>query len=165
MAFLWQEMQQEVKTVKLRTAHYIATVFAAILLGAHPGFAATSAKLQVSATVLPFVSFNAAQRVTVYQVKSEDLIRGYIDLPNSITVNVRTNLSGGVPVMIDNWGQGKVLVKESGTGIFSDGTFNFNTNGFRRNTLISKIFDSRIVLPVDAREGVYTFSISMTPAI
>ena len=165
MAFLWQHTQQEVKSVKLRIAYYIATAFAVILLASNATFAATSAKIQVSATVLPFVSFNATQHVTTYQVKSEDLIRGYIDLPNVITVNVRTNLNGGVPVIVDNWGEGKVLVKESGTGNFSDSSFTLNTVGFRPNTLISKNFDSRIVLPADAREGVYPLTISMSPAI
>jgi hypothetical protein len=151
--------------VKLHKAHYIATVFAAILLVANPIYAATSARLQVSAIVLPFVSFYASQHVANYQVKSEDLIRGYIDLPNVITVNVRTNLKGGVPVIVDNWGEGKVLVKECGTGNFSDSSFTLNTVGFRPNTLISKNFDSRIVLPADAREGVYPLTITMTPAI
>jgi hypothetical protein len=68
-------------------------------------------------------------------------------------------------VIVDNWGEGKVLVKESGTGNFSDSSFTLNTVGFRPNTLISKNFDSRIVLPVDAREGVYPLTISMSPAI
>jgi hypothetical protein len=151
--------------VKLHNALYIVTAFAVVLLASHPGFAATSARIQVSATILPFVSFNATQHVTTYQVKSEDLKRGYIDLPNVITVNLRTNLNGGVPVIVDNWGGGKVLIKESGTGIFSDSSFTLNTAGFRTNTLISKNFDSRIVLPTDAREGVYPLTISMSPAI
>jgi hypothetical protein len=158
-------MMQEVESMKLRKAHYIATAFAVILLTANVTFAATSAKIQVSATVLPFVSFNAAQHVMTYQVNSEDLKRGYVDLPNAITVNVRTNLNGGVPVIVDNWGEGKVLVKESGTGNLPGSSFTLHTAGFRPNTFISKNFDSRIVLPADAREGVYPLTISMSPAI
>ena len=88
--------------MKLHKAHHIATLFAAILLAANPTFAATSARLQVSATVLPFVSFNASQHVTAYQVTSDDMKRGYIDLPNAITVNIKTNLNGEVPVIVDN---------------------------------------------------------------
>ena len=151
--------------MKLCKAHYIATAFAAILLVSNPTFAATSARLQVTATVLPFVSFNVTQHVTAYQVKSEDLVRGYIDLPNSITVNVKTNLNGGVPVIVDNWGSNRLLVKESGTENFSDSSFTLNTTGFRPNTLISKNFDSRIILPADAQEGVYPLVITMTPTI
>jgi len=151
--------------VKIRKALYILPAFSAVLLVSHLSFAATSARLQVSATILPFVSFNATQHVTTYQVKSEDLKRGYIDLPNAITVHVKTNMNGGVPVIVDNWGEGKVLVKESGTGIFSGSSFTLNTVGFRPNTSISKNYDSRIVLPADAQEGVYPLNITMTPAI
>jgi hypothetical protein len=146
-------------------AHQILIVFAVMLFGTYPAFAAASAKLHVSATVLPFVSFNAAQHVATYQVNGEDLKRGYVDLPNAITVNVRTNVNGGVPVFVDNWGAGKVLVKESGTGNFVESSFTLNTAGYRPNSLISKNFDSRIVLPADAREGVYQLTISMSPAI
>ena len=150
--------------MKLRIAYYI-TIAVAVILASNPTFAATSARIQVSATIIPFLSFHAAQHVMTYQVKSEDLIRGYIDLPNAITVNIRTNLNGGVPVMVDNWGVGKVLIKESGTENFSEGSFTLNTIGIRPNTLISKNFDSRIVLPADATEGVYPLSITMSPTI
>lgn len=153
------------KAMKPVKAHHIAIVFAALLFGTYPAFAATSARLHVSATVLPFVSFNAAQHVTTYQVNSEDLRRGYVDLPNAITVNVRTNISGGVPVIVDNQGGARVLVKESGTGSFQGSFFTLDTGGYRPNSLISKNFDSRIILPDDAREGVYPLTITITPAI
>jgi hypothetical protein len=147
-------------------AHHIAIVFAVLLFGSYPAFAATSARIQVTATILPFLNFNATQHIATYHVSSEDLKRGYVDLPNAITVNVRTNVSGGVPVIVDNWGGGgRVLVKESGTGNFRESSFTLNTAGYRANSLISKNFDSRIVLPADAKEGMYTFNISMTPAI
>lgn len=126
---------------------------------------AGSTRLQVSATVLPFLSFNAAQHVTTYQVHSEDLQKGYVDLSNSMTVNIRTNLNGGVPVVIENWGQGKVLVKESGAGNFSGSPFILDTAGCKTGAMISKNYDSRIILPPDAHEGAYTLAISMTPAI
>ncbi len=158
-------MLQEVKSVKLRKVHHIATAVMLILLAAQPGLAATSCQIRVSATILPYVSFNAAQHVMTYQVTSEDLKKGYVDLPNAITVNVRTNVNSGVPVIIDNWGNGKVLVKESGSASFSESSFTLNIAGYRLNSVITKNYDSRIILPADAQEGVYPFSISMTPAI
>ena len=146
-------------------AHHIAIVFAVMLFCTCPAFAATSARLHVSATVFPFVSFNAAQHIATYQVNSEDLRRGYVDLPNAITVSFRTNISGGVPVFVDNWGGGRILIRESGTGSYQESSFTLNTAGSRPNSFISKKFDSRIILPADAREGVYSLNISMTPAI
>ena len=151
--------------MKFFPVQYIATIFSVILVGSVPCFAAQSARIHVTAKVLPFLSFNATQHVTTYQVRSTDLKRGFIDLPSVITVNIRTNVNSGLPVIVDNWGNGKVLVKESGTGNFSDGPFILNVAVSRPGTVISKNFDSRIVLPPDAREGVYPLTISMMPAI
>lgn len=152
--------------MKLGTFILILSMTATIpTLSAPCNAVAGSTQLQVSATVLPFLNFNAAQHVTTYQVRGEDLRRGYVDLSRSMTVNIRTNLNGGVPVVIENWGQGKVLVKESGTANFSDSSFTLNTSGYKTGTMISKNYDSRIILPPDAQEGVYTIAISMTPAI
>lgn len=133
--------------------------FAAFL--AMPSFATTSAKIHVSATVLPYVNFNAVQNVYTYQVKSEDLQRGYVDLPDSITVNLRTNTQNGVNVMIENSGSGKVLVRERGTADFTESQITLNNAGYRRGEQISKRYDSRIILPVDAQEGTYPFAIAM----
>lgn len=151
----------------MRSSTYIEIlgiiIFAAFL--APPSFAATSAKLHVSATILPYVSFHATQDVTTYQVRNEDLLRGYVDLPSSITVTLRTNVQRGVNVIIDNGGYGKVLIKESGTGNFTDSLLTLNTAGYRPGEQISKHYDSRIVLPADALEGTYPFTIAMTPAL
>jgi hypothetical protein len=151
--------------VKVPKLSQFAIAFAVVLIGASPTFAATSARIQVSATIIPFVNFNAIQHVATYHVASEDLKRGFVELPNAITVNIRTNVNGGVPVIVENCGGGKILVKESGTVNFQGSSFTLTTAGFRPNSLISKNFDSRIVLPAVAREGVYPLNITMTPAI
>lgn len=135
------------------------------LLIAPCGYAATSARLHVSATVPPYVSLNATQRITSYQVRSEDLQRGYVDLPGAVTVTVKSNLSGGVPIMVDNGGAGRVLLRESGPGSFAEGSLTLATAGFLPYTVITKNLDSRIMLPADAREGVYPFAISVMSAL
>ena len=99
------------------------------------------------------------------QVRNEDLQRGYIDLPGSITVTLRTNVQKGVNVIVDSWGNGRVLIRECGTGNFADNVFTMNTTGYRTGELINKHYDSRIVLPADVQEGVYPLTISMTPAL
>jgi hypothetical protein len=108
---------------------------------------------------------NAIQKVSTYQINSEDIKRGYIDLPNSITVNVRTNLNAGVPVIVENLGTARVLVRESGRLVFEGSTFTLNTADYRPNTPISRNYDSRIVLSGDVKEGNYPLLISITPAI
>lgn len=149
----------------MRLSNFFTTLIIAILLSASTSFAATAAKVHVSATVLPFVSFDAVQHVTTYQVKSADIKRGYIDLPNSMTVKVRTNLTTGVSVIVENAGMGRVLIRESGRADFAGNTFTMNTADYRPNTQISKSYDSRILLSADAKDGIYPLIISMAPAI
>jgi len=106
--------------VRLSKVHFITIAFIGIL-ASNPTYAANFARLQVAATVIPFVSLNATQHVTTtYEIKSEDLIRGHIDPPNSMTVNVKTNLNGGVPVYAYNRGSGRIPVMESGYCLFTD---------------------------------------------
>lgn len=143
----------------------IALIMMTILTGPCCGFAATSAELQLSATVLPFVSFNAVQHVASYRVNSDDIKKGYVDLPNSVTVKVRTNLGTGVPVTVENSAGGNVLIRESGGADFQGNMFTMDTAGHRPNTPISRSYDFRILLSADAKDGTYPLAISMAPAI
>jgi hypothetical protein len=115
--------------------------------------------------VLPFVSFNAAQRVSNYQVQDVDIKRGYVDLPNAISIDIKTNVAERVPVIIEGGANCRILFKESGTELYSDSTFTVNTAGYRPNSLITKTYDSRIILPADTRKGTYPLVITMMPAI
>ena len=104
--------------MSLSKVHFITIAFIAILVS-NPTYAVTFAR---AATVVPFISFNVTQHVTTIEVKSEDLTRGCIDLPNnkSIAANVKMNFNRGVPVNVYNWGSGRILVKESGYYLFTD---------------------------------------------
>lgn len=149
----------------MKSSNFHATFITAMLLCASLCQGATPAKLQVSAAILPFVSFNAVQNVTTYQVNSADIQRGYVDLPNAITIKIRTNLNTGVPVIVENSGNAKVLIKEKGNSGFQGSTFTINAAEYRPNFPFSKNYDSRIILSADAQEGDYPLIISLTPAI
>lgn len=149
----------------MRSTMLLALIIVMALSGADAAFAAPSATLQVSANVLPFVSFNAVQHVTSYQVKSDDIKRGYIDLPASMTVSVRTNMNAGVPVFFENAGGASVLIRESGRTDFIDQLFTLNTDNYRPNTPISKRYDFRVLLSADSKDGTYPLMISMAPTI
>lgn len=146
-------------------ARRLAYIITLLLSGAPSAFAASSATLQVSATILPFVSFQAVQHVATYQVGSADIKRGYIDLPGSLTVNVRTNVAAGVPVVFENLAAGRILIRESGRNDFREGFFTLETGNHRPNTPISKRFDFRVLIPGDAKDGTYPLTISMAPTI
>jgi len=149
----------------MRWTGQLAFIVALALSGADPAFAASSATLQVTATVLPFVSFQAVQHVATYRVNGDDIKRGYVDLPASVTVNVRTNIAAGVPVAFESAGDAKILIRESGRGEFADGFFTLDTGNYRPNTPISKRYDFRVLIPSEAKDGTYPLAISMAPTI
>ena len=151
----------------MRSSNFSTALLVAIILvlGAPLCSAAASAKLHLSATVTPFLSFNAIQNVTTYQINSEDIKRGYVDLPNAITLQVRTNLNAGVPVMVENSGTAKLLFKESGRSGFAGNAFTVDSASYRFNTPIRKSYDSRIILSTDAQEGSFPLLLFITPAI
>jgi hypothetical protein len=149
----------------VNSSNFYATFIAASLLCASLCHAATPAKLQVSATILPSVSFNAVQNVTSYQVNRADIQRGYVDLPNAITIKVSTNFKAGVPVIVQNSGAAKVLIKEKGSPSFAGNAFTVDTSEHRPNVPFSKDYDSRVILSADTQEGDYPLIISLSPAI
>ena len=149
----------------MRSFNCLTLIAVIALSGAYPALGASSATLQVGAHVLPFVSFNAVQHVSTYQVKGEDIKRGYIDLPASMTVSVRTNLREGVPVFFENTAGASVLIRESGRTDFNGHSFTLNTDDYRPNTPISKRYDFRVILSGDAKDGTYPLMISMAPSI
>ena len=153
-------------------SHFTTVLISAIVLSASLCQAAASAKLRVSATVTPFISFNAVQNVSTYQINSDDLKRGYVDLPNSITIRMRTNLNTGVPVLVENSGTSGensgtagVLVKQSGSPSYLGSVFTLRIVDYHPNTPVSINCDSRVVLTVDAQEGNYPLVLSIIPSI
>lgn len=145
--------------------HFTRILVSSIVLSASLCHAGASAKLSVSATVIPFVSFTAIQNVSTYQVNGEDIRRGYVDLPGSITLRVRTNLFTGVPVVVENPGAARILVKESTSSLYGGSPFTLSTSDFHPNTPVSIPCDSRVVLPADAKEGSYPLAFSIIPSL
>lgn len=128
-------------------------------------FSSSSANLHVSATIFPRVNLRVNQHIMNYQVHNEDILKGYIDLPSSITVSLKTNTKSRIPLVIDNWEDGKVLVRESGAAGFTGNVFTVDTTGNRTNEPVNRNYDLRIMLPAEAREGIYPLNISVTAAI
>lgn len=148
----------------LRKSH-LALAFTAFLALSSPCLAGTSATLHVGATVKPWLKLTSTQHVATYQVSSEDLKKGYIDLANVITVTLSTNHPHGVRVLVGSSGAGEISLRESGTADFAASAVTLNPAEYRAGTMISKHFDSRITLPGDAKVGTYPLVLTVMPAI
>ncbi len=126
------------------------------------GQGATST-LTVCAKVLPLLKISTYQHVAQYQVTDHDLKRGYVDLPGSATVRVKTNENKSIGVTVLNEGPEKILVKESGTNNFSDSDGTLKIGQVKRGTETTRILDFRLILPQGVREGTYSLSIALNP--
>lgn len=149
--------------MKPRNLQYLSMI-AAILFITSTSFAATSAKVYVTATVPPSFRFDAIQHTATYQIGSDDIKRGYIDLPASMTVKVRSNLNADISVFVES-SAGSVLIRESGRENFVGNIFSLNIAGYHPNTQVNIQYDLRILLTTDAIEGRHPLIISMIPAI
>lgn len=143
----------------------IALTIAAAFVSVSPSFAASAARLQVSAIVSPFLSFQATQQVASFKVGMDEIERGYVDIPGALALSVRTNLKEGVPVLVENEGPAKISVKETGTAAFGDGPFTVSTANIATGSLITKRYDARVELPLGTRPGLHPFHLLVTPAL
>lgn len=143
---------------------YFAMLIAIILFNS-PSQSASSAVMQVSATIRPWVVFNAEQHVYRYSVTTTDIQRGYVDLPGSITVDIKTNISKEISVRFDSVNSGKILFKESTTQESFENEYTIRPDIHHPGELISKKIDSRVMLAKNIKEGVYELNVSMSPKI
>jgi hypothetical protein len=145
------------------------TVIYAILiisiLSSTPGLAASSAILQVSATIRPWVTFKAVQNLYSYRVTTADLQRGYVDLAGSITLEVKTNIQRDIPVKFSSENGENILFRESAGGSFFENEYRLYPDHRSPMEVISLKIDSRIMLTNNSKEGVYPLSVSMSPEI
>ncbi len=67
-----------------------------LLLGGRGALAGDATRVQVSATVPGQASITAVSAPTQVQLAEADVARGYLDLPQTLEIAVRTNLPRGV---------------------------------------------------------------------
>ena len=145
------------------------TVVCAILmiftLSSSPSLAASSAVLQVSATIRPWVTFSAVQHLHSYRVTSADIQRGYVDLAGSITLEIKTNINRDISVKFSSEGGERVLFRESAGGSFFENEYRLYPDRRSPMEVVSRKIDSRIMLTNNSKEGEYPLTVSMSPEI
>jgi len=163
MAQLWLYISTEDRAMRFLRVSF--AILAAIFIFNSPCQAASSAVMQVSATIRPWVIFNAVQHFYSYKVTSVDLQRGYVDLVGSITLDIKTNIRKEISVKFNSGNGERVLFKESAGGSFFENEYTLHPDSQRPGENISRKIDSRIMLANNSKEGVYALSVSMSPEI
>ena len=136
-----------------------------LILSSLPGLAASSAVLQVSATIRPWVTFKAVQHLYSYRVTAADLQRGYVDLDRSITLEIRTNIRRDIPVKLSSESGERILFRDSAGGSFFENEYRLVPDHQSPAEAISRKIDSRIMLTSNSKEGEYPLNVSMSPEI
>lgn len=116
-----------------------------------------NARLQVRATVLPWVKTQATQQTASYQVTGADIAKGYTDLTAAISLQIQTNIvHGKLLLQVTNLGAEQVLVKQTST--VSEQIFIPLVAG---NPQEIQTYDLRVVLPPAVVIGTYPLHLSM----
>lgn len=149
----------------MRALRVSFAILVAIILFNSPCQAAASAFMQVSATIRPWVVFNAVQHIYSYNITAADLQRGYVDVAGSITLDIKTNIRKEISVKFTSETGEKILFKESTGGSFFAGEYTVDPGSQRPGDVIIRKIDSRIMLANNSKEGVYALSVSMSPEI
>lgn len=148
----------------MRTTRFALIIALLVTLSmAHTAcFAAATSTIHVSATVLPWVNFNAEQHVISYRVTDEDLKRGYIDLPASVTVHLKTNVKKQVAIFVQNTGSERIAIRLAGSGRFLEDFVTINSAEYKVGEMISSSMDTRVIFSGESKEGTYTLNIPLT---
>jgi len=119
---------------------------------------ASTATLQVHATIRPYLNFSASQSVVSYRVTASDIRRGHIEIPQALTIQMKTNIRDEIRFDVASGGPERVLLKT--TGGLSDAV---HLAAASPAALVSRTLDMRIVLPSGTREGVYPLQMALMP--
>lgn len=149
----------------MKTLFAICIMLSILTLSSPQGFAASSAFMQVSATIRPWASFSAVQNMHSYRVTAVDLRRGYVELAGVITVEIKTNIERDIPVRFTSEGGEKIFFRESAGGAFFESECRLVPDRVVPMQVTRKFIDSRIMLTSTSKEGEYPLNVSMTPEI
>jgi len=96
----------------------------------------------------------------MYRVTSEDIRRGYVDVPASASVTVRTNERRPVTITAAANDEQTILIRESGAASFSQSAgVSVPTPGAET----VKELDCRIMLAQNTKEGSYPLVVALAP--
>lgn len=129
-------------------------------------YAATAtASLHISVTIRPWLKLNTEQIITSYHVSSKDLMRGYIDLPSSAVINIKTNEKRPIVITTSSEGGEKILVKASGAGSFPVLASSLEIGRLQPGVAITKTLDYRVILPQGTHEGTYALNVTVSSQV
>lgn len=142
---------------------WITSLLLLLALGLPAVAAASQTRLHVSATVTPWLEFSAQQHVRFYQVDAADLERGFVDLPEAMTIRVRSNIGHPIAFRILGNDGRTIRVRESGAGLPGKNDNLLLVDATHAQQALSKSLDVRVMLPENAETGRYPLTTTLIP--
>ncbi len=119
---------------------------------------AASTSVRVSARILPWMNVTATPLVSSYRVDAEAIQRGFIDLPNSLSIELSTNLRSDIDLSLESFGPERVVV---GNGS-SSGSDMIRFATLASNTPVTRSVNLRVILPQGIEQGDYPLQLSVS---
>lgn len=140
----------------------IPLALAVAILAGQPAFAATSS-VEVSAFIRATASCSVDLQPGSVRVSADDVRRGYVDLPASSRVRVRTNSSNGYMLVLEVESSefDAVVLEESGERVEIRGT-GFVERPFRGRAEVVSELGYRLLLNPATQPGVYAWPVSLS---
>lgn len=136
---------------------FAGLLLCAALLTPSPANAA-STSVRVSARILPWLDVSATPLVSSYRVDNEDIRRGFVDLPNALSIRLATNLRSDIDLNLSSFGPERIVV---------GGNESFGSDLLRipappGNEPVISNLDLRVILSDDMQEGDYPLQVNVS---
>lgn len=119
---------------------------------------AASTSVRVAARILPWLNVSATALISSYRVDAEAIARGFIDLPNSLSIQLSSNLRSDVDLSLESFGPERIVV---GNGTDS-GTDMIRIETLASNTPITRSVNLRVILPQGIEQGDYPLQLNVS---
>jgi hypothetical protein len=137
-------------------AVFLAGLLLIPMLTTSPAHAA-STSVRVTARVLPWLNVSAIPHVSSYRVDAEDIQRGFVDLPNSLSIQLATNLRSDIDLSLSSFGPERVLV-----GSANSGSDIIRIEAQASNLPVLHEVDLCVILPSDIEQGNYPLQLNIS---
>jgi len=154
---------------KMKKYHFyfaalVATLFFTAFLGAQETCAATrTAKLAVTARVIPYLQFKLISQVSEITVTEADIQKGYLDVRSASRLELKTNSTNGYTLAFDGslWPFKEVQIQGLSNPLqLNSGQAVVHQPSVRGKMIMDLSY--RFVLSEDTKTGSYSWPLSLT---
>jgi hypothetical protein len=124
--------------------------------------AMSTATVQVSVAIQPWLKFSVEQRLSSYTITPADVRQGYVDLKGAAAVNIRTNEKREIMLHVDSPDGGALLIKDGAAADFVGMGVPINLGRQAPGVPATRQIDCRVLLPAGARVGTYPLSLAVS---